>query len=142
MLKHIKTKNALYLKSYDNITLFNDYKLYRNKLTTIIRAAKFNYHYTSQLLASFRNNSTKLWSHLRSLIDARNNNSKSVNTSTLNNFFTSVFKRASRFQCDQQQTLTNNSLINHNMIYIQLQIMKSLLSSLICPTQKLWALMA
>ena len=92
ILKSIKRKNKLYLKSKLNLNFKQDYKQYRNTLTNIIRNAKINYH--RNMLTKLKNNATKLWSHLKSLTNTTANNKISLSPNTLNDFFTSVFKQA------------------------------------------------
>ena len=44
ILKSVRYKNALFLKCKSNPNLKNEYKIYRNCLTNVIREAKCNYH--------------------------------------------------------------------------------------------------
>ena len=92
ILKSIKRKNKLYLKSKLNPNFKQDYKQYRNTLTNIIRNAKINYH--RNMLTNLKNNATKLWSHLKLLTNTTANIKISLSPNTLNDFFTSVFEQA------------------------------------------------
>jgi hypothetical protein len=113
ILKSIRHKNALFLKSKANPIFANEYKTYRNHLTCLIRDAKRNYH--KQLLTALRNKSTKLWSHLKTLISPIKINDIPLSAEVLNNFFTSVFKQAPNNQLNQCHTIPNNDFVNCSM---------------------------
>ncbi len=85
ILKSIKHKNKLFrCMGSDNI-LQQEYRNYKNLLTKIIRAAKYNYH--KNLLSNLKNKSSKLWSHLNSLINYNKIKSVSLEPNELNDFF-------------------------------------------------------
>ncbi len=109
ILKSIKHKNKLFLKSKIDGSQ-QCYKSYRNQLTKIIRLAKLNHH--KQILLHLKNNSIKMWSHLKSLINSNtSNNSVPVDPNVLNDFFTSVFKQAPNYNPDQPHTIPNSEFI-------------------------------
>ena len=92
ILKSIKTKNKLFLQAKFNYALIPNYVKYRNKLTLIIRKAKKQYYRAT--LDKIKNNSSKLWSHINSLIKTKSKPNIPIKSEELNNSFTSVFKRA------------------------------------------------
>ena len=79
-------------------------------LTKIIRNAKCDYH--RKLLVSLKNKSSKLWSHLKTLINPSHKPDVPINSDTLNDFFTSVFKQAPQCQPNHHHTLTPETFIN------------------------------
>ncbi len=109
ILKSIRYKNKLFLKSKTNSDLKPVYKNYRNQLTTIIRFAKLNHH--KHLLDQLKNNSAKMWTHLNSLINIKRNNNTPISAEGLNNYFTSVFNQAPKFQPGQLHTIPDSSFI-------------------------------
>ena len=78
-------------------------------LTKIIRNAKCDYN--RKLLVSLKNKSSKLWSHLKTLINPSYKPDVPINSDTLNDFFTSVFKQAPQRQ-PNNHTLTPETFIN------------------------------
>ena len=79
-------------------------------LTKIIRNAKCDYHRT--LLVSLKNKSSKLWPRLKTLINPSHKPDVPINSDTLNDFFTSVFKQAPQRQPNHHHTLTPETFIN------------------------------
>jgi len=67
--KSILTKNKMYHKLYNkkNTPLYNNYKVYRNNLSRIIKVAKQQYYYT--LISSNKNDTKKFHQILRDLIN-------------------------------------------------------------------------
>jgi retron-type reverse transcriptase len=110
IVKSIRVKNKLYMRAKNDPSLKPAYTHYRNQLTSIIRKAKQQYHRNT--LNSFKNNSSKLWSHLNSLIKTKTPNSTPVTPEKLNNFFTSVFKQAPIRPIDQPCTVKSNFVTN------------------------------
>ena len=113
ILKSVRHKNSLFIKCKSNPNLISDYKRYRNRLTKVIREAKCNYH--KQLLSNLRNKSAKLWAHLKSLISPTKVNDIPINADAINNFFSSVFKQAPRYQSNQSHTLPNYDFVKSSM---------------------------
>lgn len=62
ILNSIRHKNKLFLKANHDPTLTQVYKTYRNKLTSLIRTAKLNYH--KHVLSQLKNNARKMWTHV------------------------------------------------------------------------------
>jgi hypothetical protein len=112
ILKSIKHKNKLFIKTKSNPDLISDYNKYRNKLTNIIRIAKLNYHKT--LLFQLKNNAAKLWSHLKLLSNAKiDNKIIPITPNFMNDFFTSVFKQAPTPDNNLSHTIPNElSILN------------------------------
>ena len=75
----------------------------------IIRNAKLSYH--SSLLNNFKNNSTKLWAHLNSLLNLRVRPEIPVTAEVLNNFFTSVYQQAPYPPANLIHTIPNNQAV-------------------------------
>ena len=81
-------------------------------LTKIIRNAKCDYH--RKLLVSLKNKSSKLWSYLKTLINPSHKPDVPINSDTLNDFFTSVFKQAPQRQPNYHHTLNPETFINNS----------------------------
>ena len=109
ILKSIKTKNKLYNKTRKGPTLKPAYCRYKNNLIKILRAAKLDYNKT--LLSMIRNNSSKLWSHIKSLITPKTNTSILLSSDTLNNFFTSIYLLASIYKPDNKHTINQKDTV-------------------------------
>jgi hypothetical protein len=111
--KSIRYKNTLFRNMGSNIVLQREYRNYRNQLTKITRAAKYNYN--KNLLFTFKNNSFKLWSHLNSLITFTKTKSVSLEPNDLNDIFTSVFRQAPPYNAADQFTVSEHSFVYHSM---------------------------
>ena len=61
---------------------------------------------------NLKNKSSKLWSHLKTLINPSHKPDVPINSDTLNDFFTSVFKHAPQRQPNHHHTLTPETFIN------------------------------
>jgi hypothetical protein len=96
-----------------DIMLQHEYRNYRNQLTKIIRITKYNYH--KNLLSAFKNNSSKLWSHLNNLITSPKTNSVTLEPNDLNDFFTSVFRHAPPYNAADPLTVPVHSFIDNSM---------------------------
>ena len=57
-----------------------------------MRKAKLNYYKT--LLNKFKNNSSKLWAHMKSILCTNEKSNIPLSPNTLNDFFVSVFQQA------------------------------------------------
>jgi hypothetical protein len=90
------------------------YKQYRNQLTNIIRQAKFNYHKQTE----FKNSSSKLWSHLKSLIKSNSKTDIPIDADTLNDYFSSVFKQAPRYQPSQHPTIPQDTFVTQSIFLL------------------------
>ena len=64
------------------------YCRYKNNLIKILLAAKLDYN--KKLKSTIRNNSSKLWTHIKSLITPKTNAPIPLSSDKLNDFFTSV----------------------------------------------------
>ena len=113
ILKSIRHKNKLFLKSNNDINSKTKYKKYRSQLTKIIRAAKFDYH--QQILRQLKNNTRKMWAHLTKMITNTNSTNIPIAADILNNFFTSVYKQAPKFQADQHHTIPDSNFVNNSL---------------------------
>jgi hypothetical protein len=82
-------------------------------LTKLIREAKFLYH--QNILRELKNNSSKLWAHINSLIKPRACNDIPLAANTLNDFFTSVFQQAPKFDSKAGHTISNSTFVKHSM---------------------------
>jgi hypothetical protein len=81
------TKKKMYLAALCNSALWNDYKVYRNKLTSLIRARKKQYY--SEFIMRHKGNSRAMWqlinSHLGRL--CKDVSTFSISANALNNYF-------------------------------------------------------
>ena len=109
ILKSIRHKNKLFIQSKTNPELKESYASYRNQLNMIIRNAKLSYH--CSLLNNFKNNSTKLWAHLNSLLNPRVRPEIPVTAEVLNNFFMSVYQQAPNPLANLIHTIPNNQAV-------------------------------
>ena len=91
ILKSIYIKNKLYTSSRNDQSKRDDYKKYRNCLTSVMRKAKLDYYKT--LLNKFKNNSSKLWTHMKSILCTNEKSNIPLSPYTLNDFFVSVFQQ-------------------------------------------------
>ena len=76
----------------------------------IIRQAKEQYYRAT--LDNIRNNSSKIWSHINSLIKAKSKPNIPIISEELNNFFTSVFKQAPPYNAKLPCTVKINLIAN------------------------------
>ena len=65
--------------------------------------------------AQLKNKSSKLWSHLNTLINPNKNTNILVDANVLNNFVISVFNQAPHFQANQPLTLTNDTFVSQTI---------------------------
>jgi hypothetical protein len=79
----------MFMKSKKDIALKLSYIKYRNQLSNIMQKAKQQYYRNT--LNDIKNNSSKLWSHLNSLIKNKTAHNIPISSEKLNNFFTFVF---------------------------------------------------
>ena len=133
ILKFIKTKNKLCNRTRKNPDLKPTYCRYENNLINILHAAKLDYN--KKLLRTIRNNSSKLWPHIKSLITPKTNTSIQLSSDTLNDFFTSVYQQAPIHNPDNKHTINEkdavqNSFYLHPIICEELKVaMKGLPNS-------------
>ena len=66
-------------------TLKPTYFRYKNNVIKILSAAKLDYN--KKLLSTIKNNSSKLWSHIKSLITLNTKTSIFLSSDILNDFF-------------------------------------------------------
>ena len=92
ILKSINIKNKLYTSSRNGQSKRDDYKKYQNCLTSVMRKAKLHYYKT--LLHKFKNNSSKLWAHMKSILCTNKKSNILLSPNTFNDFFVSVFQQA------------------------------------------------
>jgi hypothetical protein len=119
LLKSINHKNELFIKAKNDSTHKQVYNAYRNKLTSLIRKAKYNYH--SNVLNQLKNNSRKMWAHLRNLTGSNKNNNVPICPSVLNNFFTSVFNQAPKF-CNNSHTIPDSVFVSNSLFLTPLTV--------------------
>ena len=110
LLNSIKTKNKLYLRAKRDPNIKSSYIKYKNHLTYIIRKAKEQY--CRNTLNDIRNNSSKLWQHLTSLIKPKVTPNIPIKSEELNDFFTSVFKQAPSHPKNQHCTISSKPIDN------------------------------
>ena len=110
LLNSIKTKNKLYLRAKRDPNIKSSYIKYKNHLTYIIRKAKEQYYRNT--LNDIRNNSSKLWLHLTSLIKPKVTPNIPIKSEELNDFFTSVFKQAPSHPKNQHCTISSKPIDN------------------------------
>ena len=110
LLNSIKTKNKLYLRAKRDPNIKSSYIKYKNHLTYIIRKAKEQYYRNT--LNDIRNNSSKLWQHLTSLIKPKVTPNIPIKSEELNDFFTSVFKQAPSHPKNQHCTISSKPIDN------------------------------
>lgn len=113
IIKSIRQKNALFIKSKTYPQYRDEYKQYRNQLCNIVRAAKYNYHKLA--LANLQHKSAKLWSHLKSLLAPRNTTSIPINVHDFNTFFTSVFKQAPKLNPNHIFRMPDQAFVANNL---------------------------
>ena len=97
-------------------TLKPTYCRYKNNLIKILHAAKLDYN--KKLLSMIRNNSSKLWSHIKSLITPKTNTSIPLSSDTLNDFFTSVYQQAPIYNPDNKHIINAKDAVQ-NSFYLQ-----------------------
>ena len=85
------------------------YIIYRNQLTKIICKAKFAYY--QQILLKLKNNQCKLWSYLNNLISSIKAANVPIDSNILNDYFTSVFKQATKLLPNQTRNLPNYTYV-------------------------------
>ena len=113
ILKSIRHKKKLVLKSNNDIDFETKLKKYKNQLINIIRAAKFDYH--QQILRQLKNNTRKMWAHLTKVITNTNSTNIPIAADILDNFFTSVYKQAPKFQVDQHHTIPDSNFVKNSL---------------------------
>jgi hypothetical protein len=112
ILKSIRYKNRLYTKLKANPELKPTYVNYKNRLCKIIRFAKQEYY--KNILSAYKNNSAKLWAHLKSIIKPQEKNLIPINSNTLNDFFTSVFNQAPAPKNDDVNTVPTKNFVTNS----------------------------
>jgi len=106
LLKSIRYKNKLYIRMRSNDDLKPVYKNYRNHLTKLIKLAKERYY--KHVLIKFKHNSSKLWSHLNSIIKNYDKKPIPIDPNTLNDYFASVFNQAPVSKDDSSTTIPSS----------------------------------
>ena len=91
ILKSINIKNKLYTSSRNDQSKRDDYKKYRNCLTSVMRKAKLDYYKT--LLNKFKNNSSKLRAHMKSILCTNEKSNIPLSPNTLNDFLSLSFSK-------------------------------------------------
>ena len=94
----------------------------------IIRNAELNYY--KNLLNNLKNNARKLWSHINSLTETKNNTNIAVTPGDMNDFFTSIFKQAPIYNNKHPHSLANDSYIRTNLFPVTNNEIISTFSSL------------
>ena len=70
--------------------------------------------YNKKLLITIRNNSSKLWLHIKSLITPKTNTSIPLSSDTLNDFFTLVYQQAPIYNLDNKHTINEKDAIQNS----------------------------
>ena len=73
--------------------------------------------YNKKLLNTLRNNTSKLWSHIKSLITPKTDASIRLSSDTLNNFFTSVYQQAPIYSPNNKHTNNEKDAIQNSFYF-------------------------
>jgi hypothetical protein len=113
IIKSIRHKNALFLKSKANALYRGEYTQYRNLLNSIIRKAKYDYH--RRKLDNYRKQSAKLWAHLNSLFSNKSKSQIPLSANDFNTFFTSIFRQAPQLQANHNYKMPDEAFVTNSL---------------------------
>jgi Reverse transcriptase (RNA-dependent DNA polymerase) len=71
--------------------------------------------YHQNILRELKNNSSRLWAHINSLIKPRSCSDTPIAADILNDFFTSVFQQAPKFDPKASHTVSNSAFVKHSL---------------------------